>query len=88
MEGKRYFTRIDDKHEVYGSNPYVHGVIMGIMSTISYGDPVGCNLESVNHDETIMQIVTTADKYALFMERVEERYPGLCEFDYDMTKEE
>lgn len=87
MKGQRYFTLIKNDHPVFGGNAYVRGVIMGIMATTCDGDwigPVAVEAETDNH---FFKVATTPAKYQLFANRVEERYPGLCEFNVNVKFE-
>lgn len=85
MAEKRYYTRVKNDHPVYGNNSYVCGVVMGIMSTTVGDGPdfrrVGPMDVSEKTGDHIMNVKTTEELYQLFAERVEKRYPGLCEFD-------
>ena len=87
MKGKTYYTLVKYNHPVFGGNNYVRGVIMGMMTTICYGDQIGPVRVSALSSNHYLEITTTEARYRLFKERVEERYPGLCEFNVDMKKE-
>ena len=87
MEGKRYFTNIKNNHPVFGGNAYVRGVVMGIMVTTCDGDWVGPQWVDKKTEDHAFEVATTPEKYQLFAERVEKKYPGLCEFDYDIDSE-
>ena len=81
MKGKTYFTLVKNDHAVFGNNAYVRGVVMGIMTTTCDGDPVGPQWVEKETDDHYFEVATTDTKYQLFAERVEKKYPGLCEFD-------
>lgn len=93
---KSYYTLIkNNDQDVGGGNRYVQGVIMGIMESvcvhcvddeflryIAKGTPR--ILVDRRSGDTVYCIHTTKELYETFTNIVNQKYPGVCEFDiYD-----
>lgn len=81
MMEKNYKTRIKNNHPVFGENQYVTGVVMGMLTMIAGEDHIGLTLFDRKTGDHVFQSRTTEEKYNYFVSRVNEKYPGLCEFD-------
>lgn len=81
-----YWTKIDGTNETFGKNfSYVRGRISGFMEVLcgknctpTYIDPETRNVH--------MSVKCTEEQYRVFQKKVEEHYPGLCDFDVEFEE--
>ena len=81
----RYFNTLIKHDHKFGENKFVRGVITGIRYALLHYDKK-IELSNVLMEDTgnvIIPAVCTAEEYEKFKTLVEERYPGLCEFDVE-----
>lgn len=91
MEKKVFNTLIKKDHK-FGENEYVHGRISGMQEMICDGNNNGVDEPgyAMWHIPGVGEVLVTycePEKYESFKNLVEKHYPGLCEFDYDMSEE-
>lgn len=86
MEKIIFKTLVKKDHTKFGGNKYVNGRISGIGYMISESDR---KFGNGHIDEGFIYINKfTTDEYEKFKQIVEKLYPGLCEFNYQVKKEE
>lgn len=89
---RMFYTLIKKDHK-FGNNRYVHGRISGYKELICDGirngidEPGYCN-RMIPEVGLVMRSYCEPEKYDTFKDHVERYYPGLCEFDCDMSTEE
>ena len=87
---KRYFHTLVKHDHKFGDNKFVRGVINGIRYALLHYDQriELANILKTDTGDAIIPAICTAEEYEKFKTLVEERYPGLCEFDYEYVKME
>lgn len=85
MEKRKYYTLIRKDHKL-GDNVYVHGVVSGIRFMIcEYEGHIPHGIGKLENGMMLISECSPED-YELFTKKVEEFYPGLCIFDYQMKE--
>lgn len=83
MDKRRFRTLIRGDHKL-SQNDFVQGKIVGYMDAFC-SEYDGIEFAIRNNRETgeaILTVETSPGAYSVFQSFVEDRYPGLCEFDY------
>lgn len=81
-----YWTKVNGNHEIFGVNPdYVRGRISGFLEVLC-GKSIAPTSRDPETDDAHMGVKCTEEQYRVFRKLVEERYPGLCEFDVDFEE--
>ena len=87
MEERIFNTLVKHDHK-FGENKFVRGVIVGIRYAVLHYDR-GIELANekiMRTGDVIIPAQCTAEEYEKFKTLVEERYPGLCEFDVEFKR--
>ena len=89
METKIYNTKV--KVEVFGDIEYMYGVINGLargltqpVETLISEEYIPVMNSRDKHNDFIVTMHCTADRYETFTKVVETMYPDLCEFDCEV----
>lgn len=78
-----YWTKVNGANDRFGeNNKYVRGRINGFMEVLCGRNYTPTFLDPENGDAHI-SVKCTEEQYQVFRKLVEERYPGLCEFDVE-----
>lgn len=80
MRKTRFITRIKGNHRL-GKKEYVQGVIVGIQTVLCREEHMEAPWYNMAGD-TFIPVTCYAWRYKRLMCAVEDRYPGLCEFNY------
>lgn len=85
---KKIFNTLLRKQHMFGYNKYVKGRISGISFVICGGmdsEDIPC-ANTLDDNGFVLRRLCTPKQYEEFTKIVEELYPELCEFDYQMNE--
>lgn len=84
MDNKYEISTLIRRNHKFGENAYVRGRITGMQAVICKQDKEYANV--MCEEGIVLTAKCTAIQYDDFMNFVEKRYPGLCQFDYKESK--